>query len=174
MFVPSPPTHVGIGFLHLVGRQIGRPRGRSRAGRRNLRGARRGAFGVSPDNPLAALSVWSAAHGSTMLAINRTRRREVSIDDMIDRLLSMVVTAEAISLPNRRVRRAPGRSFAAVARVGAGQGYRRRPREAASKADDAGDDPRCRTVFTVYSSLLRASIAVPKARASPKFMPGVA
>ena len=60
-----------------------------------LRGARSGAFAVSPDDPqdleLAALSAWSAAHGLTMLAIDRIARPDLSVDDMIERLLRMVV-----------------------------------------------------------------------------------
>ena len=54
----------------------------------NLRGAHTGVFAVSPDNPLAALSVRRARLDNVG---HRTRRREVSIDDMIDRLLSLVV-----------------------------------------------------------------------------------
>jgi AcrR family transcriptional regulator len=60
-----------------------------------LRGARSAAFDVSPDNPrdveLAALSAWSAAHGLTMLAIDRLPPAELSVDDMIERLLGIVV-----------------------------------------------------------------------------------
>ena len=60
-----------------------------------LHGARSGAFAVSPDDPqdvaLTAIAVWSAAHGLTMLAIDRIARPELSVDDMIERLLRMVV-----------------------------------------------------------------------------------
>jgi AcrR family transcriptional regulator len=60
-----------------------------------LRGARSGAFAVSPDSlqdvALAALSVWSAAHGLTMLAIDKIPRADLPVDDMIERLLGMVV-----------------------------------------------------------------------------------
>lgn len=60
-----------------------------------LRGARSGVFAVSPDNPqdlaLAALSAWSAAHGLTMLVIDRIPRADLSVDDMIENLLRMVV-----------------------------------------------------------------------------------
>ena len=60
-----------------------------------LRGARSGAFAVSPDNlqdvALAALSVWSATHGLTMLAIDKIARADLSVDDMIEKLLGMVV-----------------------------------------------------------------------------------
>lgn len=60
-----------------------------------LQGARSGAFAVLPDDPkalaLAALSAWSAVHGLTMFAIDRIPRPDLSVDDMIDALLSMVV-----------------------------------------------------------------------------------
>jgi AcrR family transcriptional regulator len=55
------------------------------------RGARAGVFSVSPDNSedlaLAALSVWSAAHGLTMLIIDHLTRPDVSMEDMIERVL---------------------------------------------------------------------------------------
>jgi AcrR family transcriptional regulator len=61
-----------------------------------LRGARSAAFAVSPDSAkdvaLAALAAWSAAHGLTMFAIDRIPMAHLSVDDMIDRLLRMVVT----------------------------------------------------------------------------------
>lgn len=60
-----------------------------------LRGARAGVFRVLPDDPqdvgLTALSVWSATHGLTMLAIDKVPPAELSIDDMIERLLCMVI-----------------------------------------------------------------------------------
>jgi AcrR family transcriptional regulator len=60
-----------------------------------LRGARSGVFAVSPDNSedlaLAALSAWSGAHGLTMLVIDKIPRADLSVDDMIERLLRMVV-----------------------------------------------------------------------------------
>jgi AcrR family transcriptional regulator len=60
-----------------------------------LHGARSGAFGVSPDNPqdlaLTAISVWSATHGLTMLVIDRIPRADLLLDDMIERMLRMVV-----------------------------------------------------------------------------------
>lgn len=60
-----------------------------------LGGARCGVFAVAPDDPrdvaLAALAAWSAAHGLTMLAIDRIPRTDLSVEDMIDRLLRMVV-----------------------------------------------------------------------------------
>jgi len=60
-----------------------------------LRGARSGVFAVSPDDPedlaLAALSAWSAAHGLTMLVIDKLSRADLSVDDMIERLLHMVI-----------------------------------------------------------------------------------
>lgn len=60
-----------------------------------LRGARSGAFAVSPDSlqdgGLAALSAWSASHGLTMLVIDRFPRADLSVDDMIERLLGIVL-----------------------------------------------------------------------------------
>ncbi len=60
-----------------------------------LRGARSGAFAVSPEGSqdaiLAALSAWSAVHGLTMLAIDRIPRADLSVDDMIERLLGIIV-----------------------------------------------------------------------------------
>jgi AcrR family transcriptional regulator len=61
-----------------------------------LHGARSGAFAVSPENAedvaMAALAAWSAAHGLTMLAIDRIPPLDLSIDAMIERLLRIVVT----------------------------------------------------------------------------------
>jgi AcrR family transcriptional regulator len=58
------------------------------------RGARSGAFAVSPDNPqdlaLAALSVWSATHGLTMLIIDHLTRPELSTQDMVEKVLRTV------------------------------------------------------------------------------------
>src|SRR5271154_1341390 len=58
-------------------------------------GARSGVFAVSPDEQrdqaVAAIAVWSATHGLTMLAIDKIPRADLSIDDMIERLLRMVV-----------------------------------------------------------------------------------
>ena len=60
-----------------------------------LHGARSGAFAVSPDDPqdlaLMAISVWSATHGLTMLVIDRIPRADLLLDDMIERMLCMVV-----------------------------------------------------------------------------------
>jgi AcrR family transcriptional regulator len=60
-----------------------------------LRGARSGAFAVSPDSlqdvALAALSAWSASHGLTMLAIDRFPRADLSVSDMIEKLLGIVL-----------------------------------------------------------------------------------
>jgi hypothetical protein len=60
-----------------------------------LCGARAGVFAVSPDSPhdviLAAFAAWSAVHGLTMLVIDRIPKAVLSLDDMIDRLLRMVV-----------------------------------------------------------------------------------
>lgn len=66
-----------------------------------LRGARAGAFAVSPDDSqglaLTALSVWSATHGLTMLVIDKVARRDLLVDDMIERLVRMV--AEGLRQP---------------------------------------------------------------------------
>ncbi len=74
-----------------------------------LGGARCGVFAVAPDNPqdvaLAALSAWSAAHGLTMLAIDGIPRTDLSVDDMIDRLLRMVVAGLRESAPHGHIRR---------------------------------------------------------------------
>jgi AcrR family transcriptional regulator len=60
-----------------------------------LRGARAGVFAVSPDEPqdvaLTALSVWSATHGLTMLAIDKVAPMGLTVDDMIERLLFMII-----------------------------------------------------------------------------------
>jgi AcrR family transcriptional regulator len=60
-----------------------------------LRGARAGVFAVAPDEPqdvaLTALSVWSATHGLTMLAIDKVPPADLSVDAMIERLLRMVI-----------------------------------------------------------------------------------
>jgi AcrR family transcriptional regulator len=60
-----------------------------------LHGARSGAFAVSPENrqdlALTAISVWSATHGLTMLVIDRIPRADLLLDDMIERMLRMVV-----------------------------------------------------------------------------------
>ena len=59
-----------------------------------LRGARAGTFAVSPDSRhdaiLAAFAAWSAVHGLTMLVIDRIPKAELSLNEMIDRLLAMV------------------------------------------------------------------------------------
>jgi AcrR family transcriptional regulator len=79
-----------------------------------LRGARSALFAVSPDSAddvsLAALAVWSAAHGLTMFAIDRIPRADLSVDDMIDRLLRMVVTGLRQGAPNSYVGRLALRS----------------------------------------------------------------
>ncbi|WP_243048824.1 TetR/AcrR family transcriptional regulator [Dyella sp. RRB7] len=60
-----------------------------------LQGARSGAFAVSPDNSqereLATLSVWSATHGLTMLVLDNIPRAHLTVEDMIDRMLRMVL-----------------------------------------------------------------------------------
>jgi AcrR family transcriptional regulator len=59
------------------------------------RGARSGAFAVSADNPmdqiLAAHVFWSAVHGLTMLAIDDLMAPNVSVDDMIEKLLGTLI-----------------------------------------------------------------------------------
>jgi AcrR family transcriptional regulator len=60
-----------------------------------LRGARTGAFAVAPDDPrdmaLATIATWSAAHGLTMLVIDKIPRAGLSVDDMIGGMLRMVL-----------------------------------------------------------------------------------
>jgi AcrR family transcriptional regulator len=60
-----------------------------------LHGARSGALAISPDDPkslaLAAISAWSAVHGLTMFAIDKIPRPDLSVDEMTDALLRMVV-----------------------------------------------------------------------------------
>jgi len=81
-----------------------------------LRGARSGAFAVSPDSlqdvALAALAAWSASHGLTMLAIDRIPRADLSVDDMIERLLGIVLAglrpAQAEPLRHRQPTRSKG------------------------------------------------------------------
>jgi hypothetical protein len=72
-----------------------------------LRGARSAVFAVSPDSAedvaLAAIAAWSAAHGLTMFAIDRIPRADLSVDDMIDRMLRMVVTGLQQGASNRHV-----------------------------------------------------------------------
>jgi AcrR family transcriptional regulator len=70
-----------------------------------LRGALSGVFAVSPENPsdlaLTALSVWSAAHGLTMLVIDRIPRADLLVDDMIERLLRMVIEGLRVACSTR-------------------------------------------------------------------------
>ncbi|HUN40722.1 MAG TPA: TetR/AcrR family transcriptional regulator [Acetobacteraceae bacterium] len=73
-----------------------------------LRGARSGAFAVSPDGlqdvALTAISVWSATHGLTMLALDKITRAGLSVDDMIERLLEIVTAGlkHAHAAPSRQ------------------------------------------------------------------------
>jgi AcrR family transcriptional regulator len=74
-----------------------------------LRGGRSGAFAVSPDSlqdvALAALAAWSAVHGLTMMAIDKIPRADLAVDDMVDRMLGMVVaglTRDCAEPPRRR------------------------------------------------------------------------
>jgi AcrR family transcriptional regulator len=68
-----------------------------------LHGARSGAFAVSPDDPqdvaLTAIAVWSATHGLTMLVIDKIPRADLGVDDMIERLLRIVVAGLPSSRP---------------------------------------------------------------------------
>jgi AcrR family transcriptional regulator len=68
-----------------------------------LHGARSGAFAVSPDDPqdvaLTAIAVWSATHGLTMLVIDKIPRADLGVDDMIERLLRIVVAGLPASRP---------------------------------------------------------------------------
>ncbi len=86
-----------------------------------LLGARAGVFAVSPDDPqdafLTAMSVWSAVHGLTMLAIDRIPHSDLPTDELIDKLLRMVVAGLRRSPPNGRAGRQAIRSgIAASAR----------------------------------------------------------
>lgn len=60
-----------------------------------LQGARSAAFAVLPDSAdevaLTALSVWSATHGLTMLVIDRIPRADLRVDQLIEKLLRMIV-----------------------------------------------------------------------------------
>jgi AcrR family transcriptional regulator len=71
-----------------------------------LHGARSGAFAVSPDDPqdvaLTAVAVWSAAHGLTMLAIDKIPPADLGVDDIIERLLRTVVAGLLASRPRAR------------------------------------------------------------------------
>jgi AcrR family transcriptional regulator len=74
------------------------------------RGAQAGIFAVLPDDRkdvvLAALSVWSAVHGLTMLMIDKIPRAELAVDDMIQKLLSMVaggLTTSRVKQSRRKV-----------------------------------------------------------------------
>ena len=69
------------------------------------RGARAGVFAVSPDDQqdlaLTALSVWSAAHGLTMLVIDKLSVEGLSVDDMIETLLGMLIKGLRQPYPNQ-------------------------------------------------------------------------
>jgi AcrR family transcriptional regulator len=59
-----------------------------------LRGARSGDFAIAPDNSknlaLAALSVWSATHGLTMLIIDHLTQPNLPTEDMTEEVLQTV------------------------------------------------------------------------------------
>jgi AcrR family transcriptional regulator len=73
------------------------------------RGAHSGAFAVSSDNPkdvaLAALSMWSAAHGLTMLITDHLTRPDLSTQDMIETVLRTV--AQGLAAPREAARLRP-------------------------------------------------------------------
>jgi AcrR family transcriptional regulator len=56
-----------------------------------LRGAQSGDFATSPDGKselaMASLSVWSAVHGLTMLALDKLTGSDLSIDNLVKRLM---------------------------------------------------------------------------------------
>jgi AcrR family transcriptional regulator len=69
-----------------------------------LRGGRSGVFAVPLDDArepaLTAMSVWSATHGLTMLVIDGVARPDLTVDEMIEKLLQMVV--EGLRRPEPR------------------------------------------------------------------------
>jgi AcrR family transcriptional regulator len=78
------------------------------------RGAVSGAFAVAPDDQtdlaLAALSVWSTAHGLTMLMIDHLTRSDLSREEMIKRVLRTVaqgLTARLSTTAPQRRRTSP-------------------------------------------------------------------
>jgi AcrR family transcriptional regulator len=74
-----------------------------------LRGALSGVFAVSPETPrdlaLTALTVWSAAHGLTMLVIDRIPSADLLVDDMIERLLRIVIEGLRLSCSTQPLRK---------------------------------------------------------------------
>jgi AcrR family transcriptional regulator len=60
-----------------------------------LRGAESGAFAVSPQSKselaIAALSVWSAVHGLTLLIIDELTGSELTVDTLVARLLRLLI-----------------------------------------------------------------------------------
>jgi AcrR family transcriptional regulator len=75
-----------------------------------VRGARSGAFAISPESrhdiALTNLSSWPAAHGLTMLIIDRVAGCEFSTDDMVERLIAIQLEGLR-SVPLSRRRRSP-------------------------------------------------------------------
>ena len=59
---------------------------------------------IQSDLALAALSMWSAAHGLTMLVIDHLTRADLCIDDMIETVLR-TVTPGLTALPGTRRQR---------------------------------------------------------------------
>jgi AcrR family transcriptional regulator len=74
------------------------------------RGARSGDFALAPDNPkdlgLAALAVWSAAHGLTMLIIDHLTQPNLSTEGMTEKVLQTVAKGLMACRDGTRPRRA--------------------------------------------------------------------
>ena len=93
MFGPAL-ADVGPGDRPMVARSAG---ARARAVLEDIiqRGAHSGLFAIPADSPrdqiLAAHVVWSAVHGLTTLAIDRLMAPDVTVDDMIERLLRTLI-----------------------------------------------------------------------------------
>jgi AcrR family transcriptional regulator len=86
-----------------------------------LSGARSGAFAISPDDledlELAALSTWSATHGLTMLIIDKIPSAALSADNLIERMLRMVVAGLVRPVVEPPVRSQSGLSRPARSKV---------------------------------------------------------
>ncbi len=79
-----------------------------------MRGANSGAFAISPDSSdditLARLSIWSAAHGLTLLIIDRLAECEFSTNEIVERLITIQLEGLRSLLASRqpRSRKPPG------------------------------------------------------------------
>jgi AcrR family transcriptional regulator len=99
MFGPAL-SNAGISNRPMLAREAG---ARARAVLEEViqHGALSGVFAVSPEDPrdlaLTALTFWSAAHGLTMLVIDRFPQADLSVDDLIERLLRMVIDGLRLS-----------------------------------------------------------------------------